>query len=473
VCNDCVSREHTNHPCVKFSDAVTTESMNLSSDVSRLTTKKCELDVLFSLVTSAILKVKQDKLRAQIVAQAAAVRLIELIQQRVSVWISQVTIEQDNKLSLLESQATHLRDLIFCVFQALESQPPTSSCDPLVVLQSVTTVSRAVRLVNSTEPIRVNSVEFDSILVVDSAVRELQKLLYSPPVSATHTTFSLTPSDSIVIPGQNLDLNVVPLDPFGHSSMISHASAVLSATLNDSPVSLSVSRDNLSLFGQVCIPSSASVGSTHSFHVLVRSVDVLGSPKTLTVVQKLFSDSLLLTNPKWKENLVSWRGKEPFESRLLYLGSRDGFSASTFHSRCDNQSETFVIIRMKPPSGVTWSQNPIIGGYSDKPWKSHSSGENISSDHSFLFSFFGTSSSYNTPQKYALTGKNNQYAIHCYSSCGPIFGGGNDLDICDDCNTNPYNYINGINYPSYSPFNIGTSGQTSFLVDEIEVFAVC
>jgi len=278
-----------------------------------------------------------------------------------------------------------------------------------------------------------------------------------------------------VIPGQNLDLNVVPLDPFGHSSMISHASAVLSATLNDSPVSLSVSRDNLSLFGQVCIPSSASVGSTHSFHVLVRSVDVLGSPKTLTVVQKLFSDSLLLTNPKWKENLVSWRGKEPFESRLLYLGSRDGFSASTFHSRCDNQSETFVIIRMNLLSDVTWSQNPIIGGYSDKPWKSTTSSKSkyVSSDHSFLFSFVGTSSSYNTPQKYALTGGNNQFAILCNSSFGPVFGGGCDLFIDDNFNTNKSNYINGTFSPSYSPFNIGTSGITYFLVDEIEVFAVC
>ena len=46
----------------------------------------------------------------------------------------------------------------------------------------------------------------------------------------------------------------------------------------------------------------------------------------------------------------------------MYRGSRDGFTAATFHAQCDNKGATVTIIKA--------TTNYIFGGYSTHPWNS-------------------------------------------------------------------------------------------------------
>jgi hypothetical protein len=48
--------------------------------------------------------------------------------------------------------------------------------------------------------------------------------------------------------------------------------------------------------------------------------------------------------------------------RLIYRGSWDGFTAVEYHSKCDNQGPTFIIIKLE--------FNRIFGGLTDIDWKS-------------------------------------------------------------------------------------------------------
>ena len=81
---------------------------------------------------------------------------------------------------------------------------------------------------------------------------------------------------------------------------------------------------------------------------------------------KPFKDSEILSSEQ-RETLVDWL-KDSRESLsddyvLLYRASRDGWSASNFHSFCDNKGPTVTVIK---------SGNYIFGGYTEQPWQSSS-----------------------------------------------------------------------------------------------------
>ena len=81
---------------------------------------------------------------------------------------------------------------------------------------------------------------------------------------------------------------------------------------------------------------------------------------------KPFKDSAVLSSEQ-RETLVDWL-KDTRESLgddyvLLYRPSRDGWSASNFHSCCDNKGPTVTVIK---------SRNYIFGGYTEQPWQSSS-----------------------------------------------------------------------------------------------------
>jgi hypothetical protein len=113
---------------------------------------------------------------------------------------------------------------------------------------------------------------------------------------------------------------------------------------------------------------------------------------------------------------------------LLYRGTRDGFGADDFHSKCDGHSNTLTIIKAHGSSY-------IFGGFTSVNWDC--SNDSKSDPSAFLFS---------------LTNKDNQPckmgqidaidSIFCSSECGPIFGHGHDLLICDSSNTRMESYVN-------------------------------
>ena len=94
------------------------------------------------------------------------------------------------------------------------------------------------------------------------------------------------------------------------------------------------------------------------------------------------------------------------------------------------------------------------------------------SNNAFLFSLKNSDN-----QHYKMTVTGPDSAIYCYPTYGPIFGGGNDLYISDNCHVNTDSKSNlGHTYKLPAGYAYGTDqakrllAGTQFKVDEYEVF---
>src|SRR5207244_11285145 len=68
----------------------------------------------------------------------------------------------------------------------------------------------------------------------------------------------------------------------------------------------------------------------------------------------------------------------PYRFKLLYRGSRDGFSANIFHSYCDDQGPTIVVVRIE-------DSREVIGGYNPIGWSSPKQVEWRATTESYIF----------------------------------------------------------------------------------------
>jgi len=143
--------------------------------------------------------------------------------------------------------------------------------------------------------------------------------------------------------------------------------------------------------------------------------------------------------------------------KLLYRASLDGFSASDFHSKCDNKLKTLSIIKTSEQSCLL--EKSIFGGYTEQSW----SGEGYKSDpNSFIFSL--SKDMWSSPGLFKCKDGNS---IRCGPSLGPSFGV-DDLKISNESNIE---YCRSINNSSYNlPSSTYLAGSNSFILDEIEVF---
>merc|ERR1719495_1137891 len=103
---------------------------------------------------------------------------------------------------------------------------------------------------------------------------------------------------------------------------------------------------------------------------------------------------------------------------LLYQGSKDGFSPSNFHDRCNSKGANVVII--ETTSGT------VFGGYTDQSWGSR--GSYVSSSPTFLFRLRPSMN------RYDLQDNRQQNALYDHLSYGPTFGSGHDIYVRDGCN---------------------------------------
>jgi hypothetical protein len=171
-----------------------------------------------------------------------------------------------------------------------------------------------------------------------------------------------------------------------------------------------------------------------------------------------FESNILSTFP---EILNEFRNQK---LKLLYRGSRDGFSSSDFHKKCDGQSDTITIIQT--------TKDFIFGGYTPLSWDSTSGYKADSSHRSFIFTI--TNPHNFGPCKFALKPDRSQYAICCSSSHGPRFGGGCTIYMCTNFTasngnyTNLYDYVNDTGLGNTNVF----TGEQHFTVKGIEVFAL-
>jgi hypothetical protein len=174
---------------------------------------------------------------------------------------------------------------------------------------------------------------------------------------------------------------------------------------------------------------------------------------------------------------------------LLYRGSRDGFGAKDFHSKCDGHSNTLTIIRGKKNiefsdsdydydsgSSATCNQEndkfPIFGGFASVAWTSSSTSRRDS--NSFIFCFKKNA---NKKFKKKVNPSYVNNALFMKQSFGPTFGrdsngyGNSAIFIDDHSNekySNSYNFKSRVYSNDDSYYTQGS--KTNFIVDEIEIY---
>ena len=173
-------------------------------------------------------------------------------------------------------------------------------------------------------------------------------------------------------------------------------------------------------------------------------------------------DSKIISKYKKQIDLIELCKLSTKQFKLLYRASRDGFEASNFHAKCDNQPRTLTIIKT--------TKGYIFGAYTALAWDS-SSGHKAD-PNAFIFSLVNVRS---TPLLIPV--KENIYSTYCGATYGPTFGGGYDIRIADNSNTANTSYSNlGYSY-DFNLFSYGSTEAQSFLAgsytfqtSEIEVF---
>ena len=160
------------------------------------------------------------------------------------------------------------------------------------------------------------------------------------------------------------------------------------------------------------------------------------------------------------ENWIYHSNSPKRSSQLLYSGSKNGFSATTFHNLCNKKPHTLTLIK---------ANGYIFGGYTYM-WSS--SGGYKCDTQTYIFSL-------TNPSNKSILFKNikPQYSIDDSPNYGPTFGGGNDIYISDNCGSNNNSHSNLGHSFSGCPFKSDTVEAKSFLcgshkfkVEEIEVW---
>ena len=163
------------------------------------------------------------------------------------------------------------------------------------------------------------------------------------------------------------------------------------------------------------------------------------------------------------EKLYEWIGCKNME--LIYRGTRDGMTNTSFFNKCANQGQTIILIQN--------DKDYIFGGYASEPWKNNTNGSLESAPESFLFTLINM---YNTqPTKFQSKNDNNE--IQQYSSSyGPIFGGGIDLgvykDILKDGGWSNFPFTFQDSLKKGKSIFTGDNNNNFFKIKEIEVFKV-
>jgi hypothetical protein len=148
------------------------------------------------------------------------------------------------------------------------------------------------------------------------------------------------------------------------------------------------------------------------------------------------------------KNLLEDVGKEIGET--LFIASMDGDDASEFHSLCDDQGPTLVVVETR--SGL------IFGGYADVSWSSDVG--YVTSSTAFLFQIRPAMLSFGLDMP--------QHGFYHRSDYGPTFGGGHDLHISSGAMNNTGSYSNQHGY-AMSSNNQLNNGERHFQVKDYVV----
>jgi hypothetical protein len=140
---------------------------------------------------------------------------------------------------------------------------------------------------------------------------------------------------------------------------------------------------------------------------------------------------------------------------LIYKATKDGFKASSFHSKCDYKPNTLIIIKT--------TNGNIFGGYTEQDW----SGFQFKNDqNAFIFSFINKEN-----KKLKMKCLKPENAIFSFDQVGIVFGGF-EADICiedtSDIENNSFSRLSGQSYNSQDLSSL--AGSYNFRTSEIEVY---
>jgi hypothetical protein len=161
--------------------------------------------------------------------------------------------------------------------------------------------------------------------------------------------------------------------------------------------------------------------------------------------------------------------------KVLWRGSRDGFSASEFHCRCDGHANTLTVIFD--------TNGNIIGGFTALKWESpqwngkqgkeNNFAKADDSEKSFTFTLKNVHKV--GERRFGLKSEEKWRAISCVDGCGPCLGYC-DIFISDHSNANTDSRSDGFGqtYANDTGLNGRTflSGSEHFRAKEIEVFEI-
>jgi hypothetical protein len=196
---------------------------------------------------------------------------------------------------------------------------------------------------------------------------------------------------------------------------------------------------------------------------LFGSIKLNGYPKTNS-----FKCSQILKDERQMSEFLKLCEFSPNDKwTLLYRGTRDGFGARDFHTKCDGHPNTLTIIRAK---GTSY----IFGGFTSVRWESPAKAQWKSDPNAFMFSLTNKD---NKSLKMKIDP--NGSAILCFSSFGPTFGSFfcSDIYVANNANTTMDSFsILGWSY-KHPQYAFGTNEAQTFLagshyfqLDEIEVY---
>ena len=192
--------------------------------------------------------------------------------------------------------------------------------------------------------------------------------------------------------------------------------------------------------------------------------DIISNYSKIYKIKTKDLDSIILRE-SGKENefikeILEWSGYKSM--KLIYRGSRDGTKSNDFHNKCDNQGPTICLFKNE--------KGYIFGGYSSISW-TNDSGNYHSAPESFIFTLTNI---YNIkPTKFPNSDSN--YSVYHYSSYGPTFGGGHDINIYSDYTNNNNSYANFPNsYQDTLGYGksifTGDNNSSNFKLKEMEIF---
>ena len=107
------------------------------------------------------------------------------------------------------------------------------------------------------------------------------------------------------------------------------------------------------------------------------------------IVSGLFAESTVLSGVLHEHHqlLQTWTGRNYIATELCWRASRDGWIATTFHTRCDNKQPTITLIKV---------DQYIFGFYVTKSWHGKiADGNNAIAQNNFILIYIFYSSDYN------------------------------------------------------------------------------